>query len=601
MSANTDRIRRRVRAEHDALRRRLVTVEGLAKRAQAEDESALAPLRKHGLALHATLSRHLDYEERELLPAVERVGRWGRELADHVRHEHDEQRVLLRYLFDELSNPKRPATLLGRDLEVFAGELREDMRLEDRDVLWELARRSAKLEEEAPGPDESRQFPHTMGFADALLWRMEGDPILRATTAALTLLERAPDRALLRATLERATYAIPRLRQRVIDAPVALATPLWREDADFDLEYHLRWLGAPGDGSLRALLDLASSLAMQAFDRDRPLWEFFVVEDLEGGRAALIQKLHHAVMDGMAGVSLMSHVYDAAPTPDDELLPEAPSRAAWLASVAAERVETAARGVRGTAGALAGFARHPLRTLSDLRGIASAISPSGEGSPLLRDRSPRYRFEVFETSVGALKAAAAAAGGRLNDGFLAALAGGWRRYHEQHGTPVETLRAGIPIARRDGGAGGVLAGNRFDLARIDVPVAERDPLLRVRAIRDAVARERERSPAWTEAFAAGLSRVPPAALRPLLSRVSRGTDFVASSVPGPDQELAVGGAPVDAFYTFGPTAGTATNVTLFSRGPRAFVTLNVDPAAVPDPARLAECMREGFDEVLKLG
>jgi diacylglycerol O-acyltransferase len=490
---------------------------------------------------------------------------------------------------------------LGRDLAVFADELREDMRLEDRDVLWELARRSTDREGEAPRAEAGGHFPHTMGFADALLWRMEGDPVLRSTTAAVTLLERAPDRALLRATLEHATHAIPRLRQRVLDLPVALATPLWRDDPAFDLDYHLRWLRAPGDRSLRALLDLASSLAMQAFDRDRPLWEFFVVEDLEGGRAALIQKLHHAVMDGMAGVSLMSHVYDSAAVPDDELLPEAPGRAAWLAGIAAERVEAAARGLRATGGALAGFARRPLHTLSDLRAIAATLSPSGTGSPLLAGRSPRYRFEVFEVSIGALKAAAAVAGGRLNDGFLAAVCGGWRRYHEQHGAEVVTLRAGIPIARRDGSSGGALAGNRFDLARLDVPVGETDPLLRVRAIRDGVARERARSPAWTEAFAASLCRVPPAALRPLLARVSRATDFVASCVPGPPQALAVGGAPVDAFYTFGPTAGSAVNVTLFSRGPRGFVTLNIDPAAVPDPPRLGECMREGFDEMLKLG
>ena len=72
-------------------------------------------------------------------------------------------------------------------------------------------------------------------------------------------------------------------------------------------------------------------------------------------------------------------------------------------------------------------------------------------------------------------------------------------------------------------------------------------------------------------------------------------------MPGPPQQLEVGGAPVEALYAFGPTAGTDTNATLFSLGERAFITLNVDPAAVPDPGRLAECMREGFDEVLKLG
>jgi WS/DGAT/MGAT family acyltransferase len=597
----TDRIRRRVRADHDSLRRRLVTIEALSRRVIANDPAALAPLRQHGLALHAFLCRHLDFEERELLPAVEAEGAWGEALARHVQREHDEQRLLLQYIFERLSDESRPAALLGRDLECLAAELREDMALEDRDVLWPLARREADADENAPSA-EVGHFPRTMGFADALLWRMEGDPLLRATTAAVTLLEHAPRRERLRHVLERASRSIPRLRQRVVDLPVALATPLWREDSAFDLDYHLRWLRAPGDRSLHAVLELAASLAMQAFDRDRPLWEFFVVEDLEGGRAALIQKLHHAVMDGRAGVALMGCVYESGDAAREAVRPEPESAAAWLAGVAAERIASSARGLREAGGALAALARSPGRAAAELRAIAATLNPAlRPASPLLRERSPRYRFEAFEVPVGALKAAAGAAGGRLNDGFLAALAGGWRRYHQQHGTAVSELRTGVPIDRRASALDAPLAGNRFDLARIQLPVGEPEVALRVRTIRERMARERERSGEWLEAVAAAACRIPPIALRPLLSRVSRGTDFVASCVPGPTRRLAVAGVPVEALYAFGPTAGTAANATLFSLGERAFVTLNVDPAAVPDPARLAECMREGFDEVLKLG
>ena len=601
----TEQIRRRVRSEHDALRRRLVTVEALSRRVVANEPGALAPLRKHGLELHAWLCRHLDFEERELLPVVEREGEWGEALARHVRREHDEQRLLLRYIFERLSDASRPAPVLGRDLECFAVELREDMALEDRDVLWPLGRRSADSEANGSRASEQQRFPRTMGFADALLWRMEGDPLLRATTAAVTLLEHAPRRERLRRTLERASRTIPRLRQRVFDLPVVLATPLWREDPAFDLDYHLRWLRAPGDRSLRAVLDLAASLAMQAFDRDRPLWEFFVVEDLENGRTALIQKLHHAVMDGRAGVALMGCVYEPAAGPAaarEEPRAEAEGGAAWLAGVVGERLASAGRGLRAAGGAVTALARDPARAAAELRALGATLNPAlRPASPLLRERSPRYRFEAFEIPMAALKAAAGAAGGRLNDAFLAALAGGWRRYHQQHGMQVAELRAGVPIDRRSSAVGAPLAGNRFDLARIALPIDEPEAALRVRGVRERMARERERSGAWWEAFAAAASRIPPAALRPLLARVSRGTDFIASCVPGPTQRLAVAGAPVEALYAFGPTAGTATNATLFSLGERAFVTLNVDPAAVPDPARLAECMREGFDEVLKLG
>jgi WS/DGAT/MGAT family acyltransferase len=441
-----------------------------------------------------------------------------------------------------------------------------------------------------------------MGFADALLWRMEGDPLLRATTAAVTLLAHAPRRERLRHALEGASRSIPRLRQHVVDLPVALATPLWREDPAFDLDYHLRWLRAPGDRSLHAVLELAASLAMQAFDRDRPLWEFFVVEDLEGGRAALIQKLHHAVMDGRAGVALMGCVYESGEGAPEVVGAEPESAAAWLAGVAAERIASGVRGVREAGSALAALARSPARAVAELGGIGATLNPlARSASPLLRARSPRYRFEAFEVPVGALKRAAGVAGGRLNDGFLAALAGGWRHYHERHGAPVAELRTGVPIDRRGGAAGAPLAGNRFDLARIALPVGESEAALRVRTVRERMARERERGAAWLEPVAAAICRMPPAVLRPLLARVSRGTDFVASCVPGPGGRLAVAGAPVEALYAFGPTAGTAVNATLLSLGGRAFVTLNIDPAAVPDPARLAECMREGFDELLKLG
>jgi WS/DGAT/MGAT family acyltransferase len=433
---------------------------------------------------------------------------------------------------------------------------------------------------------------------------MEGDPLLRATTAAVTLLARAPEPERLRRRLARATRRIPRLRQRVLDLPVAFATPIWIDDADFDLDYHLRWLRAPGDRSLHALLDLAASLAMQAFDRDRPLWEFFVVEDLEGGRAALIQKLHHAVMDGMAGVSLMGEVYEGpdASEADERESADDMGAARVVAAVAGERLAAAVRGVRAVGGALRSLVRHPRRAAGELRALAATLDPTLRAeSPLLRERSPRSRFEAFEVPVAGLRAAAGAAGGRLNDAFLAALAGGWRRYHQDHGARVAGLRVGVPISRRSRSTALPIAGNRFDLARIELPVAEPEPALRMRLVRERVARERERSPDWLEAFAAATSRIPPFALRPLVARISRGNDFVASCVPGPGAPLAVGGAAVEALYAFGPTAGTALNVTLLSLGPRAFVTLNVDPRAVPDPGHLAECLREGFDEVLKLG
>lgn len=175
-----------------------------------------------------------------------------------------------------------------------------------------------------------------MSSADALFWRLETDPLLRSTASAIALLDRAPDRELLREKLQRATRAVPRLRQRVVASPLRYATPVWETDPYFDLDYHLRWVRAPGDRSLRAVQDLAVPLAMQGFDRTRPLWEFTVVEDLQDGHAAVIQKMHHAVTDGAAGVMLMQRIYDLQP---DAPLPDEPLRDLPVEADSAGRVE----------------------------------------------------------------------------------------------------------------------------------------------------------------------------------------------------------------------------------------------------------------------
>jgi hypothetical protein len=219
----------------------------------------------------------------------------------------------------------------------------------------------------------------------------------------------------------------------------------------------------------------------------------------------------------------------------------------------------------------------------------------------MRARSSRYRFESLSVSEADLKAAARASECKLNDAFLAAVSGGWRLYHERHGTPVERLRAMVPISLR-GGVGGAeaTAGNRLSFARILVPVAEADPRRRMGAIRELVSRERERpAAAWMESIAGALLRLPPPILTSFFGTVSRSTDFVASCVPGPSQPLYVAGARVASLLAFGPPAGSAANLTLFRYRDEAAVTLNADPAAVPDPDVLAACMREGFEEVTR--
>ena len=136
------------------------------------------------------------------------------------------------------------------------------------------------------------------------MWTIEKDPMLRSTITAVLVLDQAPDPARLRHILERGTRMVARMRQRVRGNPLSVAPPRWEVDPHFDLDYHLRWVRAAGARDLRSVLDLAQPMAMQGFDRARPLWEMLVVTDLADGGAALVMKIHHAITDGVGAVQI---------------------------------------------------------------------------------------------------------------------------------------------------------------------------------------------------------------------------------------------------------------------------------------------------------
>jgi diacylglycerol O-acyltransferase / wax synthase len=125
---------------------------------------------------------------------------------------------------------------------------------------------------------EEMRFEDRMSDMDALTWGIEKDPVLRSTISAVAVLDQAPDRDRLLDKIERGSRLIPRMRQRPVSAPLSAAPPRWLVDPGFDLKYHVRWMRAPGSGSLDDLLRVAEPIAMQGFDRARPLWEFVVVE-----------------------------------------------------------------------------------------------------------------------------------------------------------------------------------------------------------------------------------------------------------------------------------------------------------------------------------
>jgi WS/DGAT/MGAT family acyltransferase len=448
-----------------------------------------------------------------------------------------------------------------------------------------------------------------MNPLETLMWRAESNPRLRSTVCALELLDETPEWERLVAAHDWAVRLIPRFRQRVVEPPLGLGVPTWAVDGDFDLRYHLRRARLPEPGSWAQLMAAAEQVAMTPFDRARSPWEAVLFEGLEDGRAGYLLKLHHSTSDGMGGIQLLSMLHSRTrehnPDKPQRLAPtpESPNPADLLARQVARDLRglpDALRSAAGTVSALARpdrAARDALRFGASLRRVLA--DPEAVGSPLLRGRSLSWRFMALDVEFADLRAASKAAGGTLNDAFLAALLGAFRLYHEQLGQPVQAIPMAIPISvRRAEDAEG---GNRFAAARLAGPVGIADPAERITAIGEIVRNARaEPAVDGLGLLAPALSRLPGPLISQLSGGLTKANDLQASNVPGIRHEAYLAGARIERMYGFGPLPGCASMITLVTHGSTCCVAVNVDPAAVTEPERFARCLEAGFAEVLAL-
>jgi diacylglycerol O-acyltransferase len=450
-----------------------------------------------------------------------------------------------------------------------------------------------------------------LGPVDYLLHRGEANPRTRSGIMALELLDTTPDWNRFRTRFENASRKVLRLRQKVVVPTLPTAAPRWVVDPDFNLDFHVRRVRVSEPGTLREVFDLAELILQSPMDISRPLWTATLVEGLRGGKAATLLHVSHAVTDGVGGVEMFAEIYDLERDPPSKPTPPLPVPQDLspndLMRQGFNRLPLAIVGsVAGAvAGAVSAAGRAILEPVSTVSGIVEyavsgvrVINRAAEPSPLLRRRSLASRTEAIDIPLSDLHKAAKAGGGSINDAYLAGLCGALRRYHQALGVPISTLPMAVPVSlRADADTAG---GNRFTGVNLAAPLGTADPVARMKKIRAQMTQRRDEAAMnIIGSMAPVLSVLPSAVLEGITGSVV-GSDVQASNVPVYPGDTYIAGAKVLRQYGIGPLPGVAMMVVLISRGGWCTITVRYDRAAVQKEALFAQCLLEGFDEILAL-
>ncbi|MGV9713881.1 wax ester/triacylglycerol synthase domain-containing protein [Gordonia sp. NPDC003424] len=462
-----------------------------------------------------------------------------------------------------------------------------------------------------------------MGSFDAVLFGIEGDPLLRSVITFVVLLDREPDRDTVRDRVDRMSRMYPKLRQRADGNPLSIVPPRWETDPNFDFDYHIRWRRLPSrQNGMDGVLEYAERMGEQDFDRSRPLWEVAILTDIDvhpdedgpTSRAAFIMKIHHAITDGLGGMEMATVLFDLAPEPADPgPMPKAPRP---HPATVIDRIRQATRfevrqvvGEVTTAGGYAVVAAKDLAT-APVASVTAAgaftvsaarmLAPQGPPlSKLMTGRSLAVSFTTTMVSLAALRDAATALDATINDVFVSALVGGLRAYHLAHGHDLSGLRVNMPVSVRDDTD--VPDVNRWVPARFVIPADVDDPIDRIRELRPVLVRA-QHDPAlqmWNAIYR--LMNVLPGPVTTSVTGVlMKGVDFAATNVPGPPVDVYLAGARVTMMVPFAPKAGAAINIALMSYAGQVFIGINSDRAAVTDPHQLTACIDEAIRAVTSI-
>jgi len=459
------------------------------------------------------------------------------------------------------------------------------------------------------------ELPSRMAPTDALFWYAESVlPEFRPIIAGLYVLDRAPDPHGVEAATEAALSLVPRLRQRVVEAPLQLGLPQWLEDEHFDRAYHLRHVSLPAPGTQRQLLDLVAALFATPLDRQRPLWESYWIDGLEGGRSAYLFKTHHSVVDGVGSVAILDALTARDPSdPPPHVVMARRRRASALISLgprlrelaqeqAANSVRIAQRVLEAPLAAFAyprESAEGAIRTVRGLAGMLTDAARAPLRDPLaVQGSGLSRRLDIAEIPLERLRKIKATLGVSMNDVVLAALAGALRAYHRERRVHARELVCMVPMNLRGRDEHHSL-GNRVGMFNISLPVGEPRVERRLaRIVEQTRAAKTDRRGAAAPFLVEALTLLPGAALRWIARRAIGRVNVACTNVPGVREPRFMAGARVDAIYPFASVVeGTPLVMALLSYAGRMQIGVDTDPEAIPDPHRITALFEEALKEL----
>lgn len=411
----------------------------------------------------------------------------------------------------------------------------------------------------------------------------------------------------LRAQVAGRLDALPRLRRKVVWSPYGLTRPCWVDDPEFDVARHVDAVALPRAAGPDGLRRYAEQLVAQTLPLDHPLWHLRFVTGLRGGRVGLIERVHHALVDGVSGVDVATVLLDVSPevespTPSDWTPAPAPRPEALLLDGLWEQATAPARLARAAAGAL----RHPFRSIGEGRAAALALGTAAlDGvvaprSPVNAPVGPGRHLAWISTDLADVKHAGRIHRATCNDVVLASVAHGLRALLLQRGEvigPDDILKVLVPVSLRDEGQRGTL-GNRVGALLLRLPIGIGDPIDRLQAVARTTERLKQRREATTSALLLAAADLLPA---PVIAPIARLTDeqamvnVIVTNVPGPPIPLYCRGARMLDAYPVIPLGGNLTvGVAILSYDGRLNISLTADADQVPD----LDVLRAGIEDGL---